>query len=216
MPYHKSELITNTEAEALVEAAGKRSRAAVDALANFRECLDDPHDFDAAIAELRGATADAYDAGIDYVLSERGNPTSGRFAIEIDAAATQEDIDIVLQSLRDGDFAYQTGGPIRSVTTADGARHVAVDSTKPDTPYGVRVFYDDDTMEEIQNVIGVQVANLADGSFPVGFMRVEHEHVEYLDAKAEGRTLNMEPVPGYWDAEGIFKPFEIPKTRPGW
>ena len=135
---------------------------------------------------------------------ERTVATPGRFAIKVRQGTPPEVLKTMMDALPHGDFIYEDGGPILEVTATGVIQEKVEHDDKPSTPYGVRVFYDDGTMEEIFDIVGVQVADLTSGTFPFGFMETEGD-----DGEPEHRA-------GHWDEDGQFVPFEVAKPRIGW
>lgn len=181
-----------TQASEKAEAGSRRLRAAYNAVANFRECFTDPHDFDEAIAELSGAHADAYDAAVDLPIELR------QFFDEPDPVPTETEPQLV--TLVKEIHEKLVNGTVTNYSPGAVVEH-------PPTGYGVRIYYADGTMEEIHDVDGVQLANLNDGTFPFGFMNIEEDD---QDGPGGHRA-------GYWDEDGRFEPFsDREQPRPGW
>lgn len=193
-----AELIERHRQEA--EAAGKRLTAAIDAVVRVGLSV---HSRDPIIAELRAAAADAYDTGVDLPmeLQQRGVTGTGgqRFAIQVSEGITGAELETIKAALQPGDLVWIEGQPILNVVGGTPPVAEPEPVEHPETPYMVRVYYADDTMEEIPDIVGVQVANVEAGTFPIGFIRTDDE---------------AEPEPGTFDDDGIFVPLK--PRKPGW
>lgn len=196
------------EANTEIHTASARTREAVAALAEELSDFMADGPLAQAFAELKGAIDDLYDAGADLVVSVRKEcvgfdiPTQ-RFAIEVAEDISEHDLASITEHIRPGDIVWQAGGHVVNVVggtpPAPTTDEPNLDEEPPPTDFAVRVFFDNEVAEDIPNIIGIQVANLKDGTFPVGF----------IDPDGDG------PVPGTFDEEGVFVPLEA-KKRIGW